>query len=132
MSGGRAVTPRCHDTSILACVLEARIGPLALKTFDPICYALMRSVARTVLPPSRRRRRYLVRPNLFLPVVAIAALAAHGCAAAGLTLFGVGAGIGAGTGTAYTLDGIAYRTFTAPLDSTRVATIASLKRMAMP
>ncbi len=73
-----------------------------------------------------------MRPNLFVLVVAIAALAAHGCAAVGLTLFGVGAGVGAGTGTAYTLDGIAFRTFTAPLDSTRVATIASLKRMAMP
>ncbi len=73
-----------------------------------------------------------MRPNLFVLMVAVAALAAHGCAAAGLTLFGVGAGISAGTGTAYTLDGIAYRTFTAPLDRTRVATIASLKRMAIP
>ncbi len=73
-----------------------------------------------------------MRPNLFVLVVAIAALAAHGCAAVGLTIFAVGAGVSAGTGTAYTLDGIAFRTFTAPLDSTRVATIASLKRMAMP
>ncbi len=73
-----------------------------------------------------------MRQNLFVLVVAIAALTTHGCAAVGLTLFAVGAGVSAGAGTQYTLDGIAYRTFTAPLDSTRVATIASLKRMAMP
>ena len=47
----------------------------------------------------------------------------------GLTLFGVGAGTAAGTGTAYTLDGVAYRTFTAPLDDVRRATSTSLKRM---
>jgi hypothetical protein len=53
----------------------------------------------------------------------------QGCAAAGVTLLGVGAGTAAGTGTAYTLDGVAYRTFTAPLDDVRRATSRSLKRM---
>ena len=53
----------------------------------------------------------------------------HGCAGAGLTLLGVSAGTAAGTGTAYTLDGIAYRTFTAPLDDVRRATSRSLRRM---
>src|SRR5438552_14924600 len=56
-------------------------------------------------------------------------LVTQGCAGAGLALFGVGAGTAAGTGTSYTLDGIAYRTFTAPLDDVRRATSRSLKRM---
>jgi hypothetical protein len=56
-------------------------------------------------------------------------LATQGCAGAGLALFGVGAGTAAGTGTSYTLDGIAYRTFTASLDDVRRATATSLKRM---
>ena len=55
--------------------------------------------------------------------------ATQGCAGAGLALFGVGAGTAAGTGTSYTLDGIAYRTFTASLDDVRRATSRSLKRM---
>lgn len=62
-------------------------------------------------------------------MVLASAVAAQGCAAVGLTLFGVGAGVAAGTGTAYTLDGIAYRTFTAPLEDLRRATVVSLKRM---
>ncbi len=52
-----------------------------------------------------------------------------GCAAVGLTLFGVGAGVTAGTGVAYTLDGIAYRTFTAPLPKVETATLTALDRM---
>lgn len=56
-------------------------------------------------------------------------LGLQGCAGAGLTLFGVGAGTAAGTGTSYTLDGIAYRTFTASIDDVRRATATSLKRM---
>jgi hypothetical protein len=56
-------------------------------------------------------------------------LGTQACAGAGLALFGVGAGTAAGTGTAYTLDGIAYRTFTAPIDDMRRATATSLKRM---
>src|SRR5437667_12061757 len=57
------------------------------------------------------------------------ALATQGCAGAGLALLGVGAGTAAGTGTSYTLDGVAYRTFTAPLGDVRRATARSLKRM---
>jgi len=59
----------------------------------------------------------------------VALLGAQGCAAVGLTLLASGVGVAAGTGTAYTLDGIAYRTFTAPLQLMRQATLASLKRM---
>lgn len=64
-----------------------------------------------------------------IAVLILFALAAQGCAAAGLTLLGVGAGTAAGTGTGYTLDGVAYRTFTSPLDEVRRATSTSLKRM---
>jgi hypothetical protein len=58
-------------------------------------------------------------------------LATQGCGAVGLTFLGAGVGTAAGTGTAYTLDGVAYRTFTAPLDDVRRATSTSLKRMDM-
>lgn len=53
----------------------------------------------------------------------------NGCAAIGLTLFGVGAGVTTGTAVAYTLDGIAYRTFTASLPEVRMATLIALNRM---
>lgn len=52
-----------------------------------------------------------------------------GCAAVGLTLFGVGAGVTAGTAVSYTLDGIAYRTFTAPLPKVESATLSALRTM---
>ena len=46
-----------------------------------------------------------------------------------LTLFGVGAGVTAGTGVSYTLDSIAYKTFTVPEERLRAATLKTLKRM---
>mgnify|MGYP001329822631 CR=1 FL=1 len=52
-----------------------------------------------------------------------------GCVAVGMTLFGVGAGVATGTGVSYTLDGIAYRTFTAPLPEVESATRTALNRM---
>ena len=52
-----------------------------------------------------------------------------GCAAVGLTLFSVGAGVTTGTSVAYTLDGVAYRTFTAPLPQVENATRTALDRM---
>ena len=61
--------------------------------------------------------------------VMLAALLCQGCAAVGLTLFGVGAGVAAGTGTSYTLDGIAYRTFPEPADRVRTATRTALRSM---
>jgi len=54
-----------------------------------------------------------------------------GCAAVGLTLLGVGAGVSAGAGVSYTLDSIAYKTFTAPEEGLRAATLKALKRMDM-
>ncbi len=69
----------------------------------------------------------------WLPVglVVMTLVGAAGCAAAGLTLFGVGAGVSAGTGVSYTLDSIAYKTFTAPEEGLRAATLKTLKRMDM-
>lgn len=61
--------------------------------------------------------------------VMIAALLSQGCAAVGLTIFGVGAGVAAGTGTSYTLDGIAYRTFPEPAARVRTATLTALRSM---
>ena len=56
-------------------------------------------------------------------------LTLHGCAGIALTLFGVGAGVSTGTSVAYTLDGIAYKTFTAPLPQVERATRTALDRM---
>ena len=52
-----------------------------------------------------------------------------GCVGIGLTLFGVGAGVTTGTSVAYTLDGVAYKTFTAPLPQVENATRTALDRM---
>jgi hypothetical protein len=69
------------------------------------------------------------------PLVSLAGLTMlcflSGCAAVGLTLFGVGAGVTTGTAVAYTLDGTAYRTFTVPLLKVETATVAALHRMGM-
>ena len=53
----------------------------------------------------------------------------NGCAGVGMTLFGVGAGVTTGTSVAYTLDGIAYRTFTVPLPQVETAARTALDRM---
>lgn len=59
-------------------------------------------------------------------------LVLNGCAAPiALTLFGVGAGVTTGTAVSYTLDGIAYRTFTAPLPQVEKATLLALNDMGM-
>ena len=56
-------------------------------------------------------------------------LGGYGCAPVALTLFGVGAGIAAGTGVSYTLDSVAYKTFTTPIEKLQSTTIATLNRM---
>ena len=58
-------------------------------------------------------------------------LSLAGCAGAGLTVLGAGAGVAAGTGVSYTLNGIAYKTFTASDDDVHTATLLALRRMAM-
>src|SRR5574337_2039522 len=65
-----------------------------------------------------------------IPLLLLLGIAgSSGCAAVGLTLFGVGAGVSTGTGVSYTLDSIAYKTFTASEDQLRAATLKTLKRM---
>ncbi len=61
----------------------------------------------------------------------VVAMALQGCAAVGLMALATAGGVAAGTGTNYTLDGIAYRTFTAPLADVERATLVTLKKMDM-
>lgn len=61
----------------------------------------------------------------------LAVLALSGCSGAGLTVLGVGAGTAAGVGVNHTLNGIAYKTFTAPIAEVESATDRALARMAM-
>jgi hypothetical protein len=70
-----------------------------------------------------------MKRRTLLPLLLLGAVGSAGCAAVGLTLFGVGAGVSAGTGVSYTLDSIAYKTFTASEDELRAATLKTLKRM---
>jgi len=73
---------------------------------------------------------HMAKQKFHLPLVFLGlALVINGCAAAGMTLFGVGAGVTAGTSVSYTLDGIAYRTFTVPLPQVESATRTALDRM---
>jgi len=58
-----------------------------------------------------------------------ALLLLNGCAAIGLTLLSSGAGILTGQSVAYTMDGFAYRTFTAPISQVESATRTALDRM---
>lgn len=66
-----------------------------------------------------------------LALISLVGVATQGCAAAGLALFGVGAGVSSGTAVSYSLDSVAYKTFTASERDLRTATLQSLKRMAM-
>jgi hypothetical protein len=60
-------------------------------------------------------------------LVVVAAVAGQGCAAIGIPP--TGAGTAAGPEVHYTLDGIAFRTFGAPVDEVRRATFSTLRRM---
>ena len=65
-------------------------------------------------------------------LVGLMVLNLNGCAAPlALTLLGVGAGVTTGTAVSYTMDGIAYRTFTAPLPQVERATLRALNDMGM-
>jgi len=75
------------------------------------------------------KRRDLVL--LLLLLLLLGAAVNAGCAAIGITLFGVGAGVSTGTGVSYTLNSIAYKTFTASEEELRSATLKTLKRMDM-
>jgi hypothetical protein len=71
----------------------------------------------------------VTRRILLLVMLLTGGVGTGGCAVVGLTVLGIGAGVAAGTGTAYTLDGIAYRTFAAPLEDVHRASLTSLRRM---
>ena len=71
------------------------------------------------------------RSHLVLPLLLLGTIGSSGCAAIALTLLGVGAGISGGTGVSYTLDSIAYKTFTVSEEALRAATLKTLKRMDM-
>src|SRR5919107_2350572 len=68
------------------------------------------------------------KSTMFL-LLMMSLISLNGCAAVGMTLFGVGAGVATGTSVSYTLDGIAYRTFTAPISQVEGATRTALDRM---
>ncbi len=72
------------------------------------------------------------QPIRTLLLSAVICVSLNGCAAPiALTLFGVGAGVTSGTAVSYTMDGIAYRTFTAPLPQVERATLTALNDMGM-
>ena len=71
-----------------------------------------------------QNNRVFVVLSIFCTVFAVT-----GCAGIGLTLLGVGAGVTTGTSVAYSLDGVAYKTFTAPLPQVESATRTALDRM---
>lgn len=79
----------------------------------------MTALARQV--SQRPTREALAR----LFAVGAAALLLAGCEAMAITAFGVGAA----TGVTQTINGRAYRTFTAPVGEVKQATLAALKRM---
>jgi len=69
-----------------------------------------------------------------MPAVVTAAVllvGLQGCAAVALTLLSAGAGVGASAGIDHTMNGVAYRTFTAGQEHVRRATLAALRRMAI-
>lgn len=65
-------------------------------------------------------------------VLALAAVAAAGGLNACAPLAVTAAGVGGATAVNHTLQGIAYRTFTAPLPRVKSASLAALKQMGMP
>ncbi|MSP41380.1 MAG: hypothetical protein EXR70_23075 [Deltaproteobacteria bacterium] len=65
----------------------------------------------------------------FAALAVLATFSFSGCAGVGMTLFGVGTGVTAGTSVAYTMDGVAYRTFTMSLPQVESATRTALDRM---
>ncbi len=77
----------------------------------------------TMHSSTRPQRSQLAR----LLTIVSAALLLAGCEAMAITAFGVGAS----TGVAQTLNGRAYRTFTAPVAEVKHATLAALSRMGM-
>jgi hypothetical protein len=74
-------------------------------------------------------RRSAAADGWKLMILVLGSLALQGCAALGLAVLAVGAGTAAGQGVSYTLDSIAYKTFTASVDGLEAATLRTLNRM---
>ena len=70
--------------------------------------------------------------QVFVPAALLLSL--QGCAAAGLGLVMVeaGAGVGMGAGLEHAMNGIVYKTFTAPANEVRFAALRALDRLGMP
>src|SRR6266478_2370348 len=75
--------------------------------------------------PTMEYKRSSIRVVILLGILPLL----NGCAAVALTMLGVGAGVATGTSVSYTFDGVAYRTFTAPLPKVESATRTALNRM---
>jgi Protein of unknown function (DUF3568) len=97
---------------------------------NPRCHIpvmAQQSARRTGQPGCRFARTW---SGITVPLVLMLQLSA--CAApAGLAIFGASAGVAMGASVDYTLNGIAYKTFVAPMPAVRQATLASLNRMGM-
>lgn len=59
-------------------------------------------------------------------------LCLSGCGAVGLAVVGAGAGAGMGAGVDYTMNGIAYKTYAAPIRNVHSATLKAFVVMDMP
>jgi len=99
---------------------------------NPLCHiaVIRQQVGRLA---GLRPGRYRGTNVRFCAIILIGVmLQLSGCAApAGLAIFSAGTGVAMGTSVDYTLNGIAYKTFVAPMPTVRQATLASLNRMGM-
>ncbi|TAJ10065.1 MAG: DUF3568 family protein [Nitrospirae bacterium] len=76
-----------------------------------------------------QRRRFIPTTSLWL-LLSLCLLT--GCVGTSSLVLGAGAGTATGSGVAYTMDSIAYKTFTAPLDQVAEATRTTLQSMEFP
>lgn len=74
----------------------------------------------------------MTRRILLMTAVVAGGLALQGCAGeVGLTMLGIGGGTAANVGVEHTLNGIAYKTFTAPVDQVHAASRRALADMSV-
>lgn len=74
----------------------------------------------------------MTRKTLLISALMAASLGLQGCAGGvGLTMLGIGGGTAAGVGVEHTLNGIAYKTFGAPVDQVHAANRKALADMSV-
>lgn len=74
----------------------------------------------------------MTRKILLISALMAGSLVVQGCAGGvGLTMLGVGSGTAAGVGVEHTLNGIAYKTFTASVDQVHAASRRALTDMSV-